>query len=282
MADARARTRTPVDLAPVTWWFMVRTMVGARIRAQAGFRSSFAADLASQLLLAATEFVEIYVLLHNAPVLGGMNLAQATVVYGLACVAFGVADMLFGQLDSMHSFIREGRLETLLVRPTSLLLQLVTADVQLRRLGRAAFGLAAYLFALSICGVEWTPNKIALAALAPVGGILIFGALFLASGSLHFWVLDGQQAGNAFVYGGRYVSSVPAGALMTPVRVFFTFVVPATLVAFVPSAVLAGAPLPEFTTAGMAWLGIPVGLALWAVVLLVWRAGIRRYTGAGG
>ena len=54
MADARAQTRTPVDLAPVTWWFMVRTMVGARIRAQAGFRSSFAADLASQLLLAAT------------------------------------------------------------------------------------------------------------------------------------------------------------------------------------------------------------------------------------
>ena len=47
MADARAQTRTPVDLAPVTWWFMVRTMVGARIRAQAGFRSSFAADLAS-------------------------------------------------------------------------------------------------------------------------------------------------------------------------------------------------------------------------------------------
>jgi ABC-2 type transport system permease protein len=69
---------------------------------------------------------------------------------------------------------------------------------------------------------------------------------------------------------------------MTPVRVFFTFVVPATLVAFVPSAVLVDAPLPEFTTAGMAWLGIPVGLALWAVVLLVWRAGIRRYTGAGG
>ncbi|MDF1489063.1 ABC transporter permease [Tessaracoccus caeni] len=270
------------DLRPVTWWFMVRTMIGARIRAQTGYRSSFAADLASQLFLAATEFVEIYVLLHNAPVFGGMNLAQATVVYGLACVAFGIADMLFGQLDNMHTFIREGRLETLLVRPTSLLLQLVTADVQLRRLGRAGFGLAAYLIALAVCGVEWTPVAVVLAVLAPLGGVLIFGALFLASGSLHFWVLDGQQAGNAFVYGGRYVSSVPASALMTPLRVFFTFVVPATLVAYVPAAVLVGAPLPAFLWPEMAWLGIPVGVLLWAVVLLIWRAGVRRYSGAGG
>lgn len=261
---------------------MVRTMVGARVRAQASFRSSFAADLASQLLLAATEFVEIYVLLHNAPVFGGMNLAQATVVYGLAALALGVADMIFGQLDSMHAFIREGRLETLLVRPTSLLLQLITADVQLRRLGRAGFGLVAYVLALAYCQVTWTPSAVALAVLAPVGGVLIFGALFLASGSLHFWVLDGQQAGNAFVYGGRYVSSVPASALMTPVRVFFTFVIPATLVAFVPSAVLVGAPLPAFLTPDMAWLGVPVGLVLWGVVLLIWRAGVRRYTGAGG
>ncbi|MFT3887900.1 MAG: ABC-2 family transporter protein [Arachnia sp.] len=276
------RPRESADLRPVTWWFMVRTMLGARIRAQAGYRSSFAADLASQLVLAATEFVEVYVLLHNAPVFGGMNLAQATVVYGLSCVAFGIADMTFGQLDSMHAFIREGRLETLLLRPTSLLLQLITADVQLRRLGRAGFGLAAYLLALSLCDVTWTPSAILLATLAPLGGVLIFGALFLASGCLHFWVLDGQQAGNAFVYGGRYVSSVPASALMTPVRVFFTFVVPTTLVAYVPSAVLVGAPLPAFLTAPMAWLGLPVGILLWGIVLLIWRAGVRRYTGAGG
>ncbi|MFT3876122.1 MAG: ABC-2 family transporter protein [Propioniciclava sp.] len=279
MAESRT---TDAEMRPVSWWFMVRTMVGARLRAQASYRSSFAADLVSQLILAATEFVEIYVLLHNAPVFGGMNLAQATVVYGLSCAAFGVADMLFGQLDNMHSFIREGRLETLLVRPTPLLLQLVTADVQLRRLGRAGFGLAAYLFALGICGVEWTPALVALAVLAPVGGVLIFGALFLASGCLHFWVLDGQQAGNAFVYGGRYVSSVPAGALMTPLRVLFTFVVPATLVAYAPAAVLLGTPLPAFMSPVMAWLGIPVGIVLWAVVLLIWRAGVRRYTGAGG
>ena len=274
-----------VDVVPsdrVTTWQLTRVLLAARLRAQLSYRGSFVGDVASQALLALTELAEVWVLLHNAPVFGGMTLTQACVVYGITAVAFGLADMVFGQLDTINVAIRTGQLETLLVRPVPLLLQLITADVQLRRLGRVVFGLVVYGWALSVAVTDWTPAAIALSIVAPLAGALIFGALFLAAGSFQFWLIDGAQAGNSITYGGKYVASMPAGALIMPVRVFFTFVVPATLVAFVPSAVLVGAPLPDFTTAGMAWLGIPVGLALWAVVLLVWRAGIRRYTGAGG
>jgi len=271
-----------LDARPVTGWAMTRTLLGARLRAQASFRGSFAVDLVSQFAASLVDFAELYVLLHNAPVIGGMNLTQAGVVFGLSTLAFGLADLVFGQLDRVDRLIRAGQLDTLLLRPTSLLLQLVTADVQLRRLGRAGFGLAAYLVALAWAGVTWTPANVALAVIAPVGGVLIFGALFLASGSLLFWVLDGGQAGNALTYGGRYVSSVPGAALAAPLRAFYTFVVPTILVAYVPAAVLLGLPLPALLWPPMAWLGVPVGVVLWGVVLLIWRASIRHYTGAGG
>lgn len=259
---------------------MTRVMLGARLRAQTVYRGSFAGDLASQVLLGLTELAEIYVLLHNAPVFGGMTLMQAFVVYGMAAIAFGLADMVFGQLDTINVAIRTGQLETLLVRPVPLLLQLITADVQLRRLGRVALGLGVYAWALSAAGVPAGPAELTLIVLAPLAGTLIFGALFVAAGSLQFWLIDGDQAGNAFTYGGKY--AVPAGALLLPVRVFFTFVVPATLIAFVPAAVLTGAPLPWPLDPAMAWLGLPVAAVSWAVVGLLWRAGVRRYTGAGG
>ena len=261
---------------------MVWTMLAARLRSQTVYRGSFVGDLASQALLGLTELAEIYVLLHNAPVFGGMTLSQACVVYGMAAIAFGLADMIFGQLDAVNVAIRTGQLETLLVRPVPLLLQLITADVQLRRLGRVALGLAVYLWALTVAGVELTPASVLLAVVAPLAGALIFGALFLAAGSLQFWLIDGAQAGNSITYGGRYVASVPAGALLLPVRVFFTFVVPATLIAFVPAAVLTGAPLPWPFEAWMAWLGMPVAALIWGVVGLLWRAAVRHYTGAGG
>lgn len=267
---------------PVSAWRMTRVMLSARLRAQVAYRGSFIGDLASQVLLVATEFLELYVLLYNAPVFGGMTLTQAAVVFGISTVAFGLADMIVGQLDVVSSQIRTGTLETLLTRPVPLLLQLITADVQLRRLGRAGFGLAVYLWALASAGITWTPATLALSVIAPLAGTFIFGALFLAAGSMQFWLIDGAQAGNAVTYGGSYVSRVPGAALIMPVRVFFTFVVPATLIAYVPTAVLTNAPLPWPLVPELAWLGLPVALLLWAVVGLLWRAAVRHYTGAGG
>lgn len=261
---------------------MLRVMLGARLRAQASYRGSLVTDGLSQLIWTATEFIELYVLLHNAPVFGGMNLAQATVVYGLAVLSFGLADLMFGQLDMINQRIKNGMLEVLLIRPTSLLLQLVTDDLQLRRLGRVFFGLAAYLIALALSPIAWTPAKTVLAAIAPVSGCFLFGALFLLAGCIQFWVLDGQQAANAFTYGGRYVASMPAPALMTPLRVFFTFVIPTVLVAYAPAAVLTDAALPSLMAPWMGWAGPVAAAVAWALVLLLWRAGIRRYTGAGG
>lgn len=257
-------------------------MLGARLRAQLQYRASFAADLFGQALLVPMEFVEVYVLLHAAPIFGGLDLAQATLLFGLAVCAFGFADMAVGQLDGVNRLIKAGTLEVLLTRPTSLLLQLVTQDVQLRRLGRSGLGLVLYLWGLRACHVDWTPAKGLLAVLAPIGGTIIFSALFLFAAATLFFVLDGNQAVNSATYGGRYAASFPGTVLMPGIKHLFTFVVPATLIAYVPTCVLTGAPLPSLWWPGWAWLTVPVGLVMWAVLLGYWRLAIRHYTGAGG
>lgn len=257
-------------------------LVAARIRAQLQYRASFAADLFGQAMLVPLEFVEVYVLLHAAPVFGALTLAQATLVYGLASFAFGIADMVVGQLDQVNQLIKDGSLGVLLTRPTSLLVQLATQDVQLRRLGRSGVGLGLYLWALWYCQVPLTSHNVALAVLAPLGGVAIFSALFVIAAGVLFFLLDANQAVNMVTYGGRYAASVPGSALMPVVRGFYTFVIPATLVAYVPACVLTGAPLPGYWWPGLAWLGLPVGLGLWALGLGWWRIAVRHYTGAGG
>lgn len=257
-------------------------MLGAQLRGQMQFRASFVADLFAQMLLVATEFVEVYVLLHAAPVFGGLTLPQATLLYGLAAFGFAMADLLVGQLDHVNALIKQGKLEVLLTRPVPLLLQLIARDVQLRRLGRAGFGLACLIIGVVTAGVPLSVANVALLVSASLGAVLIYAALFLFAAATLFFVLDGNQAVNAFTYGGRYVSSMPGAALMTPVKEFFTFVVPATLIAYVPTAVLTGAELPGFWWPGLAWLTVPIGLLMWAVLLGYWRLAIRHYTGAGG
>ncbi|MGL4832188.1 MAG: ABC-2 family transporter protein, partial [Propionibacteriaceae bacterium] len=175
-----------------------------------------------------------------------------------------------------------GTLDVLLTRPTSVLLQLIAQDFQLRRLGRAVTGLVLYLTALAYARVTLTPAHLTIIVLAPIGAALIFSALFLFAAGALFYILDGNQAVNTFTYGSRYAAGVPGAALMTPIKIFFTFVAPATLIAYVPAAVLTDSPLPAFWWPGWAYLTVPLGLGMWALMLLWWRKAITHYTGAGG
>lgn len=267
---------------PVSTLRMIRTLYGSRIRSQASFRTSFVTDLLGQMLVVGTEFLELWVILAQVGTLGGMTLPQVAVVYGLGALAFGLADLLFGEIDGLSAQIRSGRLETLLIRPVPMLLQISSLDLSLRRLGRIAVGLAMYATALGISGFEPTPARLVLAVLAPLAGAALFGALFTMAGAMQFWLVDGREFANAFTYGGNYVATTPGAVFSLPMRVFFTFVIPATLVAYAPTLALLDLPGPALLPQWSGWMGLPAAVLAWILAALLWRAGIRRYTGAGG
>ncbi|MFC7373974.1 MULTISPECIES: ABC transporter permease [unclassified Brachybacterium] len=275
-------SRTPRTDRPVSTARMVATLYGSRIRSQATFRTSFASDIAGQVLVVATEFLELWVILAQVGTLGGMDLAQVAVVYGLGALAFGLADMFFGEIDGLSASIRSGKLETLLIRPVPMLLQISSLDLSLRRLGRILVGLAMYVVALSLAGFQPSATGVMLAILAPLAGALLFGALFTMAGALQFWLVDGREFANAFTYGGNYVATTPGAVFALPMRAFFTFVIPATLVAYAPTLALLDLPGPQLVPQWAGWMGLPAAILAWIVAGLLWRAGVRRYTGAGG
>lgn len=280
--NSQAPAYPAADSSPVTNAKLLRLLVSARLRSQTAYRGSFAADVAGQMVLALTEFVELYAIVHNIPTFGGMTFAQALLVFAFASVGFSIGDLILGETDSMSEVIRTGKLEVLLIRPLPVLLQLMTSDFQLRRVGRLAFALIALAAALVLTDIQWDPAKVALFIVTPLAGAAIFGALFVGAGAVQFWLLDGRQFANAFTYGGRYVASMPGAAMFLPLQVFFTFVVPATLVAYAPSLVLLGLDGPAGIPSWTGWLGLPAAVVLWGLMLLLWRAAIRKYTGAGG
>jgi ABC-2 type transport system permease protein len=267
---------------PVSTARMVAMLYGSRIRSQATFRTSFLADLLGQVLIVGTEFLELWVILTQVETLGGMTLPQVAVVYGLGALAFGIGDVFFGEIDGRSAQIRSGRLETLLIRPVPLLLQISSLDLSLRRLGRIAVGLAMYVTALGIAGFSPTPSTLLLAVLAPLAGALLFGALFTLAGAMQFWLVDGREFANAFTYGGNYVATTPGAVFALPMRAFFTFVIPATLIAYAPALALLDLPGPALVPTWAGWLGLPAAVLVWGIALMLWRAGVRRYTGAGG
>lgn len=263
-------------------WAPYRAVLASRMRAQRVYRMSFALDVASAVLIGLVEFAEMWVVVHAVRVLGGLDLAGMTLLFGLANVCWSLADMIAGHLDTVPTYLREGRLEAFYLRPQPVLAQLLANDISLRRLGRFTVGVAALGYGLAVAGVAWTPLAVVLLVLSVVSGTAIFAGIFVWAAGLQFFLVNAPEFANGFTYGGSYAATQPLPVLSPALRLVFGWVVPVTFVAYLPTVWLLGMPGADGFPSWLAWLAPVVAVAVWGIGLLLWRWGSRHYQSGGG
>lgn len=259
-----------------------RAVLASRMRSQVSYRASFVTDLSSSLLVGLIELAEVWVLFHNVPVIGGVEFVQILLVFGLADFCFSVADLAFGHCDNLPVYVRAGKLDVFYLRPQPLLAQLITSDISLRRVARGLVGLTALTIGLALNPIDWSLGATLLLIMAVLSGLTVFSAQFVTAAGLQFFLINGSEMTNAFVYGGRYAATQPAAVWSRPLKVAFGFVFPMAFVAYLPVIRLLGLPGPEWLPSWLGWC-TPVA-ALWACGLaaFTWRLGVRHYQGGGG
>lgn len=278
MADlAAVRTATGTSTRTRAYVALVRS----RLSAQTVYRGSFVFELVGQFGVGLIEFTEIFVVFHQVRAFGGFRFAEVALMFGLASCAFSLADIAVGHVEHLPDYVRTGTFDAMLLRPLSALGQLVTSDFSLRRVGRCVFGLLVLGTAVAHAGIHWTPARAALLVVTPVAGAVIFSSIFVATATASFWFVEGTEFASAFTYGGNYLSSMPFTIFNQSVRSFFTFVVPAAFVSYLPALALLGRHDPMGLPAWTSWSGPLVAAAAVGVAGLVWRVGLRHYVGAG-
>ena len=279
MADAGgagAADRLAATLRPY------RAVLASRVRAQRSYRASFRMDLVSTFLVGFIELAEVLVLWRTVDALGGLTLQQVLLVFGLSDLGFSLASVAFGHVDELPRFVRTGTLEVFFLRPQPVLAQVVTSDIGLRRLARACVGLAAFSIGLATAGVPATGRTVALLLLGVLSATAISAAQYVAAAGLQFFLINGAEMTNAFVYGGRYASTQPASVWAPSMRVVFGYVFPMAFCGYLPVLAVLGLPAPWWLPAWLAWCTPLAALWAWTAAMACWRWGVRSYQGAGG
>ena len=277
-----ARSATDLSDARPSTFTAHRAVLASRMRSQRSYRTSFALDLLSSAVIGLLELAEIWVLFHNVPVIGGLAFPAILLVFGITEIGFSLAQLVAGHVDRMPTFLRAGTLDVLYLRPQPVLLQVLTSDFQLRRLARATVGVGALVVALRVTHIDWGPAKVALLALTLVTAFVTHTAMVVAAGGAQFFLLNGAEATNAAVYGGRYAATQPASVWPTPLVLVFGFLFPMALTGYVPTLNLLDLPGPTLLPSWLAWCTPVFALTTCCIAALSWRLGIRHYQGGGG
>jgi ABC-2 type transport system permease protein len=259
-----------------------RQLLGAQLRGQVSYRTSFAFDLAANAMIPIVELVSILAVFHVARTLGGFTSSQVVVMYGLAATSFALADLGVGNIEKIRDYVREGRLDAVLVRPMSVLGQLVSLDFAMRRTIRIAVALATLVIAAHLSGIVASPAHLALITSTLIGGAVFFASVFVTTATVAFWWIDSGEFANGFTYGGRDFTSYPITVYSGPFRVLFAYGLGFAFVAYTPTVALLGRPDPTGLPGWLGWFGSPLAATVAAVVAtLVWRSGVRHYRSTG-
>ena len=252
----------------------------SRVRSQMQYRLSFALQVVGILGATALDFLVILVVFSQLTSLGTWSLWEVGFLYGTSYISFKIADICVGKIERLGDWIRMGQFDIVLIRPLGTLGQALTNDVDIRQVGALAQGVVVFGLALGRVDVGWTPGRALMLLVMLVSGFVIFCAIWIAMNSAAFWLVNVREATNAFTYGGNFVSQFPLDIFGAWFRRVFAFLIPIAFVNYFPSLYILGKPTGPWPSA-LRFLSPAVAAASAGVAVLVWRAGIRRYTSTG-
>jgi ABC-2 type transport system permease protein len=191
-------------------------------------------------------------------------------------MAFSLGEMVGGGFASFPRMLGNGEFDRVLVRPRSILLQVLAPKMDFTRLGLLAQAVIVLCYAVANSGVEWTWVKILTLCLMILCGSIIFFGLFLIYAACSFFTVEGLEFFNIFTYGGRQFGRYPFSVYGKNVLMFLTFVIPLALFQYYPLLYLLDKEQSTF------FMFAPLtGLLFIVPSYVLFRFGLSRYISTG-
>lgn len=256
-------------------------LIGARIRGQLQYRTSFVLYVLAAFALSFTDFLAVLIIFQHLPRLGGWTLGEVAFLYGTSYATFKLTDMAIGHLDLLPQQIQRGEFDLVLIRPLGALFQVITSDFALRHLGSTAQGVLVFGISLALVEIDWTVGRGVMLVLLPLSGCVIFAAVWVIGAATTFWTVRTMEYVNAFTYGGNQLTSYPLNIYAGWFRRLFAFLIPLAFVNYFPALYVLGKPDPLGLPGWLRFLSPLVAALMATLAWWVWSFGVRHYRSTG-
>ena len=245
------------------------------LKSSMAYPAAFAVMVMGRLLLTVNGMLGIFFLLDRFGSIGGYELPEILLGYGVVLTASGLAECFGRGFDAFGKIVRQGMLDRLLVRPRGMVFQIICQDMRIAMFSSILMGVGMIAYGAAAMEIQWTFGKLLVLLLMVLSGGLIFFGMFLLYATLCFFTLEGLEVMNILTDGIREFSRYPFAVYGKGVLWFLTCVVPMALVQYWPMQYL--------MNRGPAWYGcLPVVALLFLLPCgLLWKFGLRHYCSSG-
>lgn len=229
-------------------------------------RVSFLMNVGFMILNNATFIIQWLLLFTLKKDIGGYDLKDVMVLWGLAATTYGLAHIFFQRAFFLPYLIINGKLDSFLVQPKNVLLSIISSGTNTSAIGDMIYGY------LVLCIFNFSPSNLVLFTYFSILGALILAAFAVITGSICFWVVRGDMFAENLNNIMINFSTYPDGIFKGVVRLLLYTVVPVGFAIYLPLSIILRFDLML--------LLLVTGFTILLILLafFVFYRGLRRYT----
>jgi len=246
------------------------------LKSQMQYKTSFFLTVLGQFLTSFSVFLSIYFMFERFNQVDGFTYTEVLLCFAIVLMAFSFAECFVRGFDTFSAVISNGEFDRIMVRPRSVIFQVLAAKIEFSRIGRLMQAIIVFVYAIPASGIDWTIDKVITMLFMLVSGFAVFSGLFIVYASFCFFTIEGLEFMNIFTDGGREFGRYPLSIYGEGVLKFFTFVIPSALFQYYPFLYLIGRSNNRF------YMFLPlVGILFLIPCYCFWRFGLRHYKSTG-
>jgi ABC-2 type transport system permease protein len=251
------------------------TLVKINIQQELAYRANAIVSILLNLMWLGWELLSLSIIFSNTATLGGWGLGELIALLGVfRLVNMLMAALIWPNTEKFNAGMRDGSLDYTLLQPVNSLFLISFSRIIVWRVWDLALATVLIVVGINMSGGAATPFNLFSFLLLVASGAAIIYSLWIVMMAFTFWFVkfdNNVTILQALLDAGRY----PATVYPVWLRLIVTFVVPIAVATTVPVQALRG---------DLTWwqvlLFLGVGVASLLIASRVWKAGVRRYSGA--
>ncbi len=249
----------------VRYLFLYRSFLSHNLKNEMIYRANFAINVGMDIFFMMMNVFFFTILYGNIETIGGWTFHQTLILVGSVGIVRELAYLTFrkGFLE-LGNYVRTGNFDVMLTSPIVAAAHLAFRHVSLTEsLGEGLMGLLLVVYGFSnLDEASWISIPFYLLML--VNSLVIYYAFCLLINSLVFWLVKSQEL-NTVVYYFMNTARYPREIYHGLGKAFFTFILPSSLIATTPAAILVGRADPALILISLcvAGGGLALGVFIW-------------------
>lgn len=240
------------------------------------YKMSFLLMILGRFLVAFGELAAIRFLFYDITQIRGYSYGDILLCFSVIQMSFTFAELFGNGFKVFSGMVRRGEFDRMMLRPRSLILQVIGSRFEVGRTGPLLTALITLVLGIRQSQVKWSLLTVWTMAAMITGGTLLFIGLFMLEASFCFFSVEDTSLINILTYGAKEHGKYPVDIYGKGIMRFCTYVIPYTLIQYYPLQFLLG------KTGNWHLAFYPIGIiAFLLICYLLWRFGVKHYKSCG-